>query len=354
MDLRTARPIIKRFLKAGRNFGLVGQPGVGKTDTIREICASLTAADVFAHLAKPGDENRPVKFISIATTTKEAVDVSGLPCEKDGRTEWAPPSWLPTGDDVAVVFLDEFPQAEIPTQLGFQKAIDNDLDGVNLSERVVWIVAGNRVEDNAAAGDIPQHIRNRFSWLNIECDVDAWKEWAAKNHLLPSVIGFIGFRNEQLNTFSPNSEEYAYATPRSVAETARIAAMAPEEEWHAIASATCGAQWAAEWNQYREFEGRCPDIKDALKNPDGFEFPTEFGVTFAFTNLIAHGVDKSDSEDSRKARLRLIERLFDETDHKELASKTYRSLCAGDSTFLTMDCPEIDRLYDKLDSFLAA
>lgn len=355
MDLKTATPVIKTLLRSGRNIGLIGQPGVGKTETIEKICAELTAADIFADQAEEGDENRPVRFIPIATTTKESVDVAGLPIEQNGRTQWCPPNWIPTGDEPAVVFLDEFPQAEIPTQLGFQKLIDRALDGVEVSSRCAFIVAGNRPEDNAAAGEIPQHMRNRFSWLEIDADIESWAEWATGQGLHRSVIGFVKWKADQLNTFSADSQAYAYATPRSVTEVARIIANSDRSQWDAIAAATCGEGWAATWRQYREYEGLCPSIEEALKNPDSVQLPEQFGVAFAWTDILAHHGVERDTPERREARLQLVAQVASEgSEHRELAAKCVRDLMARDKELINDSSPTAKQLFSDLKSFFTA
>lgn len=349
MNLNAIASVLAPCVRVGENIGLIGQPGVGKTEFVREFVKTLRASDIRPELAEPGDEDRPVRFVSIATTTKESVDFAGLPQIENGRTTWCPPSWVPTGNEACVVFLDEFPQAELPTQLAAQKMIDRDLDGVAVSPRAIFIVAGNRPEDNAGANEIPTHLRNRFTWFNVEADALSWCNWADANDVAPEVVEFIRFRPEMLNRFDATSDANAFATPRSVTRFAAIYRHCREEQVMSLAAAKLGAEWAAEFSQYLALYKRVPSVKALLDNPDSVPIPSEFGIQLALASAIVRHLKADKSRLS--AVTSVVQRIID-SGAKEVAAKCLRDI-AGVAPEMFQD-PKAAKLFAAIAPMLKA
>lgn len=348
MNIASIIELLAPLAAAGHNIGLTGQPGVGKTESIKAWAATLKAVDIRPDLAEPGDEDKPVQFINLSLTTKESVDVSGLMEIRDGVTKWSPPEWIPRGNTPAVVFMDEFCQAEIPTMLGFQKLIDRQLDGCDVSQRALFIIAGNRPEDNAGVNDIPSHLRNRFCWFTADCDVAAWRAWAEENGVLQVVIDFIAYRPEMLNRFDAKSKENSYATPRSVTRFSSVAKLAKPEQWMCLAAGICGITWAAEFMQFVKLYNTIPCVDEVLDNAGTFKLPTEFGILNALTSAIIRAA-KADRSRSG-AVIQVVERIY-EQGSCELAAKMLRDISAI--------CPEIfsvpatGRLFAKMQPMLS-
>lgn len=349
MNITSIVSLLSPLATAGMNIGLTGQPGVGKTECVKAWAKTLRASDIRPDLAEPGDDQKPVRFIQIACTTKESVDVSGLMQIVDGVTRWSPPAWVPVGNEACVVFLDEFPQAELPTQLAFQKLIDRDLDGAEVSPRALFVVAGNRPEDNAGANDIPMHIRNRFAWFEVESDAAAWRTWAESAGVLQIVIDFIGFRPESLNRFDAKAKGNAYATPRSVTRCAEVLRHAPQSAWMVLAAAICGPTWAAEFEQFRKLYEQVPSVDEVLANAATFKLPKEFGILNALTAAIIRAA-KADLSHSA-AVITLVERIYDQG-NGELAAKMLRDISAVNAQIFAN--PATARLFAKMQPILSA
>ena len=349
MNITSIISLLKPLAAAGVNIGLTGQPGVGKTECVKQWVSTLKASDIRPDLAEAGDDEKPVRFIPIACTTKESVDVSGLMEIKDGVTRWSPPAWVPVGNEAVVVFLDEFPQSELPTQLAFQKLIDRDLDGADVSPRALFVVAGNRPEDNSGANDIPMHIRNRFAWFTVESDVAAWRAWAEQNDVQQVVIDFISYRPEMLNRFNAKEKSNSYATPRSVTRLASVLKHSEPAHWMLLAASICGPQWAAEFEQFRRLYETIPSVDEVLANAATFKLPTDFGILNALTSAVIRAA-KADRSKSGSV-ITLVERIYDQG-NGELAAKMLRDISAI--------CPEIfanvqtAKLFAKLQPLLSA
>jgi MoxR-like ATPase len=330
MNITSIIDLLGPLAAAGVNIGLTGQPGVGKTESIKAWASTLKASDIRPDLAEPGDDDRPVRFIPISVSTKESVDVSGLPHIEGSVTKWSPPDWVPTGNTAAVVFLDEFMAGDAAVQLAFQRLVDRDLDGCQVSPRALFIIAGNRPEDGCHASEVPMHIRNRCCWFEVDADVPAWRSWAEQNGVLKVVIDFIGYRPQLLNQFSAKLKTNAYATPRSVTRLSSVLERADKAHWMMLAAGMCGPTFAAELMQFVKLYDAIPSIDDVLNNASTYELPNDFGVLNALTSAVirAAKADKSKSA----AVVTLVGRIFD-NGHGELAAKMLRDISAV--------CPEI-------------
>ncbi len=348
MNLNTLNELLPALSIAGANIGLLGQPGVGKTEFVRSWAKTLKASDIRPDLAEPGDDQKPVRFISIACTTKESVDVSGLMQIENGVTKWSPPEWVPRDNEACVVFLDEFPQADLPTQLAFQKLIDRDLDGAEVSPRALFVVAGNRVADNAGANEMPMHLRNRFAWFDIETDVDSWRKWAEENGVLKVVIDFIAYRPTLLNQFDPKSKANAYATPRSITRLASVLKHTQPIHWLTMAAAICGPTWAAEFEQFRKLHASLPSIEAVLDAPDTHALPMDFGVLNALSTAIVRAAVKDANR--LNAVVTIIERMYHQGSG-ELAAKSLRDLAGAVPAVYAI--PKAQPLFQRLGKVLA-
>src|SRR6266481_4177725 len=171
---------------------LWGSPGVGKSAVIRQLATSLnlTLQDVRALLLDP-------------------VDLRGLPfLGSDGRSKWATPEFLPQ-DGEGILFLDELNAAPAMVQAScYQLVLDRKLGEYTLPDGWAIIAAGNRDSDRAVTTRMPTPLRNRFTHLNFEVDMQEWSEWAIRAGVRPEVIAFLRFRPELLSQFSRDDNAF--------------------------------------------------------------------------------------------------------------------------------------------------
>lgn len=244
------RVIVSTFLgglKRGRMPKAVfiwGKPGQGKTFTAhaaaREIGRRLKALCVMA---------------DVAAGTCEPCDIAGVPfpvqingTEMFARylgTEWAwfasreYEEWERTregGDPDFVappmlLFFDDLPAAHFQTQSAFFKGVHEGKWGsLHQRDNVMVVGAGNRVEDNAAANDMPTPLANRFRHCYANPSTSDWLKWAGEfreegepgvtgqSRIHPLVIGYIRTKQDALIEF--NNEvavraDKAFASPRT-------------------------------------------------------------------------------------------------------------------------------------------
>jgi len=295
-----------------------GQPGVGKSEVIRQV----------------GDElDRPV--IDIRLLLKDPTDLSGIPYynEEHKRMLYAAPDELPPskqelsaylraigGDNVvspseqepdvyqinsvmrkvqadedlddteksylmhlviqgkAIVLLDELSSATPAVQAAaLQLVLERRIGTYELADGVAIVAAGNRAEDATQHFSMPTPLRNRFGHRTLEVDADAWLDWAVGARIHPVVVGYIKGNRGHLNEFdAKNKAAYAFATPRSWSfvsdflwsisdENGRIQKSVSNAFVTRNVAALVGTGIAAALLASIEIIGKLPDVMDILE-----------------------------------------------------------------------------------------
>jgi MoxR-like ATPase len=248
-----------------------GGPGVGKSDVVREVAATKKVAlkDIRALLLDP-------------------VDLRGLPfLSGNGQAKWATPDFLPSGGE-GILFLDELNAATAMVQAScYQLVLDRKLGDYTLPDGWAIVAAGNRDSDRGATTRMPTPLRNRFTHLTFEVDVQEWCEWALRNSIRPEVIAFIRFRPELLSVF--DRDVNAFPSPRSWTFVSRILNSAPSEEVeHELFAGTVGDAAAIEFSAFLATFRNLPNIDAILMNPQREAVPETAAAQFAVAAALAH------------------------------------------------------------------
>ena len=245
-----------------------GQPGVGKSDIVKQVARSLgrLVVDIRLLLKDPTDlsgipyfnpDSKRMEYAApselppsmseldhlknVASEIKiEASDVSNVPPtdreiaeinrkmdagEVNNMTDYekAKVMYMVSSGN-AVIFLDEISAAPPAVQAAaLQLVLDRRVGTYVLPDSVSLIAAGNRSEDNSVHFSMPTPLRNRFSHFNVHTDFESWEQWAIENRVHHAVVGYLKAHNANLNKFDPkNRHEYAFATPRSWEFVSRV------------------------------------------------------------------------------------------------------------------------------------
>jgi hypothetical protein len=154
---------------------LEGASGIGKSEGVASLCAQdgILCVDVRLALLNP-------------------VDLRGIPCIRGDRVEWIPPVFLKS--EPCRFFLDEMPNAVPATQsAAYQWILDHGIgewkmkrdwhetpDGHRRPIQTI-IAAGNRAADRAFVNPIAGPLMNRMGRIEVEPDIEGWREWAWAN-----------------------------------------------------------------------------------------------------------------------------------------------------------------------------
>jgi hypothetical protein len=142
--------------------------------------------------------------------------------------------------------------------------------------------AGNRVEDNAGANDMPTALGNRFIHAYANPTTDDWLKWAAdEGNIHPLVIGYVRQMKDDLREFNSdvaNRSEKAFASPRTWESVSRFIWAGSYEFGHEIFSkrimGTVGRGVATKFLGYLRNSSACVSPDEIVRNPKKATVPT--------------------------------------------------------------------------------
>lgn len=269
---QVATTLMKTIIPIRQPVFLWGAPGVGKSDTVRQVAAAmgLSLTDVRAVLLDP-------------------VDLRGLPhVNGDNMAHWCIPEFLPRQGN-GILFLDELNAAPPLVQAAcYQLVLDRKLGEYRLPDGWTIIAAGNRETDRAVTSRMPSPLANRFIHLTFDVDVDDWCKWALSHNVLTEVIAFIRFRSNLLFAFDPQKMDKAFPTPRSWEFVSKILATQPDKATEfEILRGTVGDGAAAELLAFLKIIRTLPNPDMVLLQPDKAPIPKEPATLYAIATALA-------------------------------------------------------------------
>lgn len=227
--------------RMGKSMMIWGAPGEGKTETVHAAVRELSRRLKTECL-----------LVEVPTSTLEPCDVGGVPFPKEiggvnRHFEYlaAPWAWEISVEyeehmqaidpkfvaPPAILFFDDLVAAHFQTQAAFFKGVQEGKWG-SLTQRdnVLLVAAGNRVEDNAGANDMPTPLANRFRHCYAHPTVADWLKWGkgfreagepgvvGESRIHPLVLAYIRTKNDELREFNSDVAtrgEKAFASPRT-------------------------------------------------------------------------------------------------------------------------------------------
>jgi len=263
---------IKNSYQVREPLYIWGAPGVGKSDTMRQVAKELE-----------------INLIDQRLSQMDPTDLKGIPYVDEGFTKFAIPGFLPqVKRDGAngILFLDELGQAPPAIQsAGYQLILDGRLGDYYLPEGWVCMAAGNRAEDRAFATRLSSALADRFGHIDYDVNVDEWRQWAYKEGIDSSIISFINYRPAHLHNM--DVQKRAFPTPRSWAKINKhLPLLTPDTEYYTFC-AFIGEETAGEFIAYKRLADELPHIDEILIAPKEIKIPTNPSTLYATTGLLA-------------------------------------------------------------------
>lgn len=241
---------------------LWGPPGIGKSSIISQIAREkgIACIDLRLSLLDPTDL-RGIPFFDAANQT----------------AIWAPASFLPDGSiKEGILFLDELNTAAPMVQASaYQLILDRKIGEYKLPDGWAIVAAGNRESDKGVVFRMAAPLANRFIHLDMEVNVDDWRNWAISSNIDLSIISFISYRPDALFTFNTHSDSKAFATPRTWAYVNEILLSIPEDDLlMPLISGAIGEELAASFLGFKSVVKDLPEM-NAIFEGTTTETPTD-------------------------------------------------------------------------------
>lgn len=199
--------------KAAPRLYMVGAPGCGKSDIMRQICEEKGWALAVRYVSNMAIEQLtglPVKPEANSVTTWSRPELFNF-----SNLEYAPENYQ-EGKTPTVLLLDDFHLADrLMQKYMFQLLTYMGLNGYKLPANTAIILAGNRNNDKAGAMPIPAPVCNRMMFVEVTSEAEDWlKNFALKNNVRGDICTFINNKGDVYLSGEP-IETHAWASPRS-------------------------------------------------------------------------------------------------------------------------------------------
>lgn len=271
---------LPKLIEAGHPTFIWGDPGIGKSDIVREVAASLK-----------------IGLIDLRLTLYDPTDLKGYPVRTGtGAKEtmsFIPPALLPTKGK-GILFLDELPQAAPATQAAsYQLVLDRKLNEYKLPDGWQVIAAGNHARNGGVHHAMPPALANRFTHITLTPDHAEWDDWA-RGKVDDLVRAYLRFRPAQLLDMEARKAGIAYPTPRSWAKCGQILAqghgVSAELE---LLTGTIGEGAATELLAFIKTARELPSLEEILLSPDTAPVPVSPGAKYAVATLLESKASKT-------------------------------------------------------------
>lgn len=305
---------IATCLKAHRAPMLHGDPGIGKSELVRQAADLMFASEYGCEVAddyrirdkKTGKyaSSRPW-FIDFRTALHDAVDLMGVPYvdhnlgpdRKPGvaLTRFAIPDFLPRDKRGGVFFYDEINRGPIMTQNGaFSMVLDGSLGEYHLPPN--WVCAAAVNDKDIGASKMSAALTRRFTHLDAVTNLDDVCRYAVKCNWEPVVVAFLRMRPALLNIFL--ATERVSPNPRAWEFISQIVAQghANKRVEHALFAGNIGDEGAVEFSAFLRMYNSLPSIDAIMLNPKKAEVPTEPGVLYAISAALGRRANRENFE----------------------------------------------------------
>ncbi len=262
---------------------LWGAPGIGKSSVVKQIA-----------------EAKAIGFIDLRLSLMDPTDLKGIPFyeNKAHQAVWAPPSFLPR-EGSGILFLDELNTAAPSVQASaYQLILDRKVGEYELPEGWAIVAAGNRENDRGIVYRMPLPLANRFIHLEMEVNVEDWRNWAYTRGIDERIIGYITAKNSALFAFDPAGDAKSFPTPRSWEFVHGILASSMREQLalNAIAGAV-GEEHAVDFIAFAKVMHLLPDT-DAVLHGDSRDVPEDLNALYALASTLVSKVLKTPDDDT--------------------------------------------------------
>lgn len=260
---------------------LVGMPGCGKTDIMRDV-ARITERNLF--LLHP--------------VIDSPEDYKGFPMFQNGEADFYPLGIMReilNAREPSLVGIDDLGQAPGANQASLMQWIhprNRELSGRKMPDCVSIMAASNRREDNAGVAGFLDPLKDRWTTIvEVGVSLASWTRWAVTHDIDPRVISYLHLRPNNLSTFEANKGIERTATPRGWESMSNMLSIdVPKGTQLEVYTGIVGKSVASEFFEFLQVEKDLPDPND-ICNGIYTKVPDEGSVRYAIIAAIAHRGD---------------------------------------------------------------
>lgn len=275
-----AAALITEYVRANIPVNLLGSPGIGKSDIMREVAGKLK-----------------LKVIDFRLSTCDPTDLSGIPFISDNRSRYMPneafpltTDKVPDGYDGWLLFLDEITNAPMAVQAAaYQLILDRQVGQCAIHEKVRIVSAGNLIDDGAAVtGEMSTALKSRMAHINIQVSVDAWLDWALGANVAHEITSYIKFKPDELYKFDPKADADTFPCPRTwgmvdgIIKTSGMKSPVLKD----LVSGAISDGVATNFMNFCKNFTNLPTYADIIKDPENVDMPKEMSTLFALSGSI--------------------------------------------------------------------
>lgn len=320
ITLHKAAAAVKDIMQANLVANLVGSPGIGKSDIIKQVAAQFD-----------------LKVIDFRLAQADPTDLSGFPTLNADRSRchYAPPITFPlAGDELPwkvkpvegvpertaigtlpyraeikavegvkykgwLLFLDELTSAPQMVQAAAYKVIlDRQVGEHDLHPAVRIVSAGNKASDKAIVQRMSTALQSRVVTLEIIIDMDEWLSWAEHNGVDKRIMAYIQFRPDMLHKFNASHQDLTFPCPRTWEFASRLMAI-----WGVVTlqnlivlAGTISKGAASELISFCQVYHSLPTLEKLISDPAGTPLDNnKKDLLFAVCSLIGQAFNENNS-----------------------------------------------------------
>ncbi|MDD3240122.1 MAG: AAA family ATPase [Lachnospira sp.] len=283
---------------------LMGPPGIGKTQIMEQIATECN-----------------IGLVSYTITHHTRQSAVGLPMikeeEYDGRkvsvTEYTMSEIIASvynrirdyGQKEGILFIDEIncvSETLTPTMLQFLQC--KTFGNQKVPEGWVIVAAGNPPEYNKSVREFDMVTLDRVRQIDVEADLNIWKEYARNQHIHPAIISYLDIRPKNFYRVEADVDGLQFVTARGWEDLSNL--IKTYEELHLpvteeiiyefIRNHDAAQDMSAYYDLYRKYEDDYR-IEEILKGQAPAEvyarlMHAEFDEKLSVVNLLLDGLMK--------------------------------------------------------------
>jgi MoxR-like ATPase len=257
-------------IEAGERPLLVGDPGIGKSDMVRQVAALMGFDEV----------------IDWRAALRDPVDLRGVPSVEGGLTGWNPPRDLPQNDGRRyLLFLDEMNRGQIGVQNGLmQLSLDGRVAEYDLPPGTAIVAAIN--PNGVGTTQTVEALKSRFLRIDLVTDNTDWCKWGLDHGIEPMVIAYIRFKADDLHRYEPKGSTIG-PNPRAWAKVSNILKLKkPRAIERILIAGLVGQEVALRFATFADTYRALPNLDALLLNPMAAPVPTEMGALYAVASAL--------------------------------------------------------------------